>query len=127
MDVTRGVFTLLDFNKEAVDFIKGNLTISMLFPELKDADILTLLKSQQGAVLLFSREYCEIEEYHEEEDNGESSVDSCGDKKRILVWTRIVEEKYGNDEIQILLVSPIERSHRKNYARNTTIYINCSY
>ena len=74
-----------------------------------------MLKSK-GVVLSYSKRSLEMMECFDD--------DSLEGSDEILLWVRIVKEYWGNDEVYILLFSPIIQEITKDYTRKYYFYKN---
>ena len=85
---------------------KTNLSISDIFPELKDEDIKKLMSRSKGTVISYNALIKNMEIYQED--------DKCVDT---LLWVRLIKENLGEDEITILLFSLIKHECIHEYGR----------
>ncbi len=102
--------------------VKSSISISSIFPELRDDAIFERMSLPRGAVIAYNPEYCEIEEFHE--DRGSDAAAELGTRsKKILLWARVVTEMFGDEEVTILLFSPILDKLVAEYVRMTFFHV----
>ncbi len=107
--MTKEATEVLISGSESMEQVKSLLKTTTLFPELNREEIVQFLSRPAGGVVLFNTECGELEEARNESD---ASV-----KKRNMMWVRLIAERVGEEEVSILVFSPISIKSAGEYYR----------
>ncbi len=102
----------LGLHEEALN---AGTTLQTVFPELKVPEVRELFSRPQGAVLMFNPANGNEESLQDEGcEKGRATTTKGNDST--LLWVRLVSEKCGDEEMTVVLFSPILKSAVHEYS-----------
>ncbi len=112
LEVTKEALNLLKLGREGMEILKASARLSDMFPEIASHLLRPLLERPQGAVISYDPGRFDVEE-----NKCEITAVDEEEKLKNLLWVRIVKERYGEEEVLLLIFSPIPERFAQVYLR----------